>query len=127
MNSRTQDNNTNRSSSFLLGLVTGGAIGAALAIYCSPRLAAELRQRMTDSTTGVRNAVSECFDTAATRVADVVERVADGTDDMTRRAQAVRDDVADVVARGAHEVARGAREVERAARASNTEHRAARS
>src|SRR6185503_17474655 len=131
MDTRNQDNTSNRSGRFLLGLMAGSAIGAGLAIYFSPRLALELRQRVADSTTGLRNAASERFQSAATRVANVVERVADGADDMTRRGQAVRDDVADAVARGAHEVGRGAREVvrgasdvEQFARDSKTEHRA---
>ena len=116
MNTRIQDNNTNHGGSFLLGLITGSAIGASLAVYFAPRLALELRQRVTDSTTGLRNAASERFQGVATRVADVVERVADVADDVTRKGQAARDDVADAVARGAHEVGRGAREVVRGAR-----------
>ena len=71
---------------------------------------------MTDSTTGSFERDVHGFQSAATRVADVVERVADVADDMTRRGQAARDGVADVVARGAHEVGRGAREVVRGAR-----------
>jgi gas vesicle protein len=133
MNTRIQDNNTSHGGSFLLGLITG-AIGAALAVYFAPRLALELRQRVTGSTTGLGNAASERFQGVATRVADVVERVADVADDVTRRGQAARDDVADAVARGAHEVGRGAREVVRGAReveqfamASKTDHSAARS
>src|SRR5580692_5954970 len=127
MNTRIQDNTTNRGGIFLMGLMTGSAIGAGLAIYFSPRLALEVRQCVSDSTRGLRNAASERFQSAATRVADVVERVADVADDMTRSGQSARDNVADVVARGAHEVARGAREVEQFAKASKTEHRAARS
>jgi len=46
---------------------------------------------------------------------------------VTRRGQAARDDVADAVARGAHEVGRGAREVEQFAKAAKTDHSAARS
>ena len=83
MNTRIQDNNTNHGGSFLMGLITG-AIGAGLAIYFAPRRALELRQRVTDSTTGLRNAASERFQGVATRVADVVERVADVADDATR-------------------------------------------
>ena len=49
MNTRIQDNTTNRGGIFLMGLMTGSAIGAGLAIYFSPRLALELRQRVTDS------------------------------------------------------------------------------
>ena len=134
MNTRIQDNNTNHGGSFLLGLITGSAIGAGLAIYFAPRLALKLRQRIIDSTTGLRHAASEGLHAAATRVADVVDRVIDAADDVTRRGQAARDDVADTVARGAHEVGRGAREVVRGAReveqfamASKTDQSAARS
>jgi gas vesicle protein len=120
MNTRAQDNNTNHGGSFLMGLITGSAIGAGLAVYFSPRLALELRQRVTDSTTGLRNAASERFQGAAIRIAEIVERVADVTDDMARRGRAARDDAADAVARGAHEVGRGARQVEQFAKASKT-------
>ena len=124
MDTRIQDNTSNRGGGFLLGLLTGSAVGAGLAIYFSPRLASELRQRMADTTTGLRNAASERFESAAARTADVV---ADVADDMTRRGQAARDGVADAVARGAHDVGRGAREVEQFAKASKTEYGAARS
>jgi len=134
MNTRIQDNNTNHGGSFLMGLITGSAIGAGLVVYFAPRLALELRQRVTDSTTDLRNAASERVQGVATLVADVVEHVADVADDVTRRGQAARDDVAGAVARGAHEVGRGAREVVRGAReveqfamASKTDHSAARS
>jgi gas vesicle protein len=134
MNKEIQDNKTNHGGSFLIGLITGSAIGAGLAIYFAPRLASELRQRVTNSATGLRNAASNGVQAVADRVADVVDRVADVADDVTRRGQAARDDVADVVARGAHEVGRGARDVVRGAReveefamASKTDHRGARS
>jgi hypothetical protein len=89
--------------------------------------ASELRHRVTDATTALRNAASEGFQSAAARTADVVERVSDIADDMIRRGQGARDDVADAVARGAHEMARGAREIEDFAKASKSEHSAARS
>jgi len=127
MTTGMQDDNTNHGGSFLMGLITGGAIGAGVALYFAPRLASELRQCVTDSTTDLRNAASEGLQDVATRVADVVDRVANVADDVTRRGQAVRDDVADAVARGAHDVGHGAREVEQFARASKTDHSPARS
>src|SRR5471032_332894 len=134
MNTRIQDNNSSHGGSFLLMGVITGAIGAGLAVYFAPRLASEVRRRVTDSTTDLRNVASKGLQNVATRVADVVDRVADVADDVTRRGQAVRDDVADAVGRGAHEVGRGAREVVRGAReveqfamASKTDHGAARS
>ncbi len=134
MYTRIQDNNTNHRGSFLMGLITGSAIGAGLALCFAPRLASEFRQRVSDSTTDLRNAASTGLQDVATRVADVVDRVADLADGVTRGGQAVRDDVADAVGRGAHEVGRGAREVVRSARqveqfakASKTDHSTARS
>jgi gas vesicle protein len=84
-------------SGFLIGLVTGGVIGAGLAIALAPRLASELRQRMTASATDLRDAASQRYQDVSTRVAGVV-------DSVTARGQAVRDDVADAVSRGAREV-----------------------
>ena len=118
MNREMQSDNGNHGGSFLMGLLTGGAIGAGLAFYFADRIALELQQRgVTDSATALRNA-------AADRVQAVANRVADAADDVTRRGQAVRDDVADVVALGAHEVGRTAREVEQFAMAAKTNHRA---
>ena len=94
MNTRFQENT---SHDFLMGLVAGGAIGAGLAIFFAPRLASELRQRATDSATSLGNAASRRYQDASARVADVVDTV-------TTRGQAVRDDVADAVVRGAREV-----------------------
>jgi gas vesicle protein len=127
MNTAIQDTNTSHGGSFLMGLITGSAIGAGVALYFAPRLALELRQRVTDSATDLRNAASERVQAVATRVVGVVDRVADAVEDVTRRGQAVRDDVADAVGRGAHEVGRGAREVEQFAMASKTDHPSTRS
>ena len=115
MHTTNRDNNTH-GGRFLMGLFAGGAIGAGLAMYFSPRLASELRQRVTESTANLRNVASAGLQNVASRVADVVDGVANAADDVTSRGQAVRDEVADAVGRGAHQVGRGAREVVRTAR-----------
>ena len=107
MNTRPENGGSN---GFLIGLITGGAIGAGLALLFAPRLASELRERVTDSATDLGDAASRRYQDVTTRVADVVDTV-------TAKAQAVRDDVADAVGRGA-------REVERFATASKTGHTA---
>ena len=108
MNTRPQEHanhdQKNANHDLLIGLITGGVIGAGLAILLAPRLASELRQRVTDSASDLSNAASRCYEDATTRVADVVDRVADVVDAVTTRGQAVRDDVADAVGRGAQEV-----------------------
>jgi gas vesicle protein len=122
MNTKIKDNNTNCGGRFLVGLITGSAIGAGLVFYFVPRLALELRQRVTESTADLQQRASERLQDVTTGVADAMDRIADVADDVTRRGQAVRDDVADAVGRGAHEVSRGARQVEQFAKASKTGH-----
>ena len=105
MNAHTQEH---RDYGFVIGLLTGTFVGAGLAMWLAPRSASELRRRMTDSARSLGTRASEQCQQASTRVGEAV-------DELTRRGQDVRDDVADAVARGAHEVERGAHEVERAA------------
>ena len=112
MPSRTQE----KSNGFLLGLVTGGVLGAGLAIMLVPRLASGLRRRVADSASDLSDAAFKTYDGAAARVSDAVDRVSGIVDDATRRGQSVRDDVADAVGRGA-------REVEQFAMASKTDAR----
>ena len=105
MNTRPENGGNN---GFLIGLITGGVIGAGLAIAFAPRLASELRQRLTASATDLSHAASQGYQEVSTRIAGVV-------DGVTARGQAVRDDVADAVGRGA-------RKVEQVAMASKTGH-----
>ena len=84
---------------FVIGLLTGTFVGAGLAIWLAPRLRAELQERVTESARNLGQRASDQYQQASTRVGEAV-------DDLTRRGQGVRDDVADAVARGAHEVER---------------------
>lgn len=88
-----------RSYGFGSGLLAGTVIGAGLLMWIAPRIAAELRQRATETAGRLRQHARE-------RYRDVSTQVGDAVDELTRTAQGVRDDVADVVAHGAHEVER---------------------
>jgi gas vesicle protein len=92
---------------FLLGLVTGAALGAGLAMYFAPKIGSEIRNRVTDSN------AKDLGDTASEHYGRVATRVADAVEELTSRGQKARDATADVVVRAAHEVARSAHEVER--------------
>jgi gas vesicle protein len=70
---------------FALGLLAGTVVGAGLVMWLAPRTTSEIRKRITDS--------AKKFGTQT-------------SDEFTRRARGVRDDVAGAVARGAHEVER---------------------
>ena len=120
MNTRIPDHHTIQGGSFVMGVVTGGAIATGLARYFAPRLVSEVRQRVIDSATDLQH-------TVANGLADVVDRAADAADNVARHGHAVHDEVADAVGRGAHAVSRAAHDVERFAKASKTEQKAARS
>jgi gas vesicle protein len=81
---------------FLIGLITGGAIGAALAIAYGPRVA-DVRRRVSAS-------AADLGDTATQAYKDVSARVAGAVDGLTAKGQSVRDDVADAIVDGARHV-----------------------
>ena len=96
MNGHTQEP---RDYGFVSGLLTGTFVGAGLLIWLAPRMASELRQGMTDSARSLGTRASEQYQQASTRVGEAV-------DELAKNGQGVRDDVAEAVARGAHEVER---------------------
>jgi gas vesicle protein len=98
MNANTQER---RDNGFVLGLLTGTIVGAGLMLWLAPRMASELRQRMADSAKSLGKRASDEYQQASTRVGDVV-------DELTRKGQGIRDDIAEVVVRGAQEVERRA-------------------
>lgn len=103
-----------RDHGFVIGLLTGTFVGAGLMMWLAPRTASELRQRVSDSARKLGERASEQYQQASTGVGEAVGELA-------RKGRGVRDDVADVVARGAHEVERGAHEVERYATAAKSD------
>ena len=90
-----------RESGFGLGLVVGACVGAGLALWLAPRLGAEIRQRATDSARGLGQRASEHYRQAGVHLGEAV-------DELTRKGQGIRDEVAEAVAHGAHAVERAA-------------------
>ena len=90
-----------RDYGFVIGLLTGTFVGAGLAMWLAPRSVWKLRQRITDSAKSLAKRASERYQQANTRVGEAV-------DELTQKGEGVRDDIAEAVARGAHEVERSA-------------------
>jgi gas vesicle protein len=101
MNTREEDS---RGNMFVIGLMAGTAIGAGLALAFAPRPGSEFRERLTGSATDLGQAASREYQRVSTRVADAVEN-------MTERAQAVRDDAADAFGSGLREAEQSAEAV----------------
>jgi gas vesicle protein len=87
------------SSGFAIGLLTGGIIGAMLALAFAPRAGADLRRSVgrTAKTLGA---------SAADRYQDASSRVGEAVEQLANKARAVRDDGADAVVRSADDTAR---------------------
>jgi hypothetical protein len=58
---------------FTIGLATGMFVGAGLMIWLAPRVASELRERITDSAKGIGQRASDHYEQASSRVGDAVE------------------------------------------------------
>ena len=84
---------------FTIGLLAGACVGVGLAIWLTPRAATELGGRITDAGTRLGQRAADEYQHAGVRVSDAV-------DELTRKAQGVRADIAQTVARGAREVER---------------------
>jgi gas vesicle protein len=84
---------------FVMGLITGTVVAAGVLLWFAPRARAELRGRLGDSAEALGTQASEAY-------RNVDARVTEAVGDLARKGQKVRNDVADAVARGAHEVER---------------------
>jgi gas vesicle protein len=98
MNTHTQEH---QDYSFAIGLLTGVLVGAGLATWVASWAAPELRERITDSARRLGERASNQYQHASARASEAV-------DELTRKSQAVGDDVAEAVGRVAHEVERSA-------------------
>ena len=84
---------------FVFGLMAGTLVGAGLTLWLTPGSAAELRDRVTDNAKALGKRALDDYDEASGRVGNAV-------DELVRKGNRVRDDVAESVVRGAHEVER---------------------
>ena len=97
----TADTRNRRDYGFMMGFVTGTAIGAGVALWLAPRMAAEIGQRVTDTARDLTGRASEQYE-------QVKQSAAETLADVTAKGRVVRDGIADAVARGAREVERAA-------------------
>jgi gas vesicle protein len=79
--------------------MAGTFVGAGLTLWLAPGLASELRDRLTNSARAFGKRASDGYDEASGLVGNAV-------DELARKGNRVRDDVAESVVRGAHEVER---------------------
>jgi gas vesicle protein len=94
------DRGGNGGGSFMIGLITGTAIGAGLGLLFAPKSGAELRSQLSAR-------AGDLADTAA----DAYQQAAESASDLADRGREMFDRTRDVVARTADEAERYARDV----------------
>lgn len=90
-------NNITRQSNdygFVMGLFAGTVVGAGLMMWLVPKATSELRGRITDSANALGTRATEGYEHASAEVGRVIG-------DVTRKGQAIRNDVADAAVAGA--------------------------
>lgn len=88
-----------RDHRFLMGLISGAALGVGLGMLLAPRAAMEVRDRLAGTAKSLGRTASERYQQASARVGAAAKEV-------TTRGQAVRDSLAETVVRGAQTVER---------------------
>lgn len=88
---------SDRNIGFMMGLLAGSAIGVGLGMLFAPQRVLELRKRAADSGRRLGSAAADQYHQAGARLGEAV-------DEVTRKGQGLRDDLADAVVRGAQEV-----------------------
>ncbi len=88
-----------RDHRFLMGLISGAALGVGLGMLLAPRAAMEVRGRIAGTAKSLGKTASERYQQASARVGATAKEV-------TSRGQAMRDSLAETVVRGAQTVER---------------------
>lgn len=70
---KTYENDGN-GGGFVMGLLCGAAVGAAVGLLLAPKAGAELRQQIYDSTGRIRRGATDGYETVTHAVDDLVER-----------------------------------------------------
>ena len=74
-----------RSSNFMMGVICGAAVGAAVGLLLAPKAGAELRQQLYDSSSQLRRKAVDGYNAAAETVTNVVDDIAQRGSDAVRR------------------------------------------
>ncbi len=97
-----------RNSGFLMGMICGAAVGAAVGLLLAPKAGAELRQQLYDSTGRLRETAVKGYETAVDTVSSAVDNVVERGKAAAQQGHEAYDSVRKSASNGAHNVAKAA-------------------
>ena len=74
---------------FVMGLITGAAVGAALGLIFAPKRGSELRDDLARSTEGIRRRASQAYDTVSDTVSDLASKGGSMVSNMLNKSEDV--------------------------------------
>jgi gas vesicle protein len=82
---KSYDSESSGGNGFLMGVVCGAAVGAAVGLLLAPKAGAELRHQLYDASGRLRRRAAEGYNAAAETVSHVVDDVAERANEAVRR------------------------------------------
>jgi len=76
-------------SGFVMGLITGAAVGAALGLIFAPKRGSELRDDLARSTEGLRRRASQAYDAVSDTVSDLASKGGSAVSSMLNKSDEV--------------------------------------
>jgi gas vesicle protein len=93
MNQYDTDKISSTGNNFLMGLVCGAAVGAAVGLLLAPKTGAQMRQQLADSTDRLRKRATDGYATAVHSVSDAVDDVVARGNKAVQRGKTAYEDV----------------------------------
>jgi len=95
-----------RSSNFMMGVICGAAVGAAVGLLLAPKAGAELRAQLYDSSSRIRRKAVDGYNTAAETVSNVVDDVVQRGSDAVRRGKETYENIRHTATEATNEAAK---------------------
>ena len=105
---KSYDSESSGGNGFLIGVVCGAAIGAAVGLLLAPKAGSELRQQLYESSGRLRRKAADGYNAAAETVSHVVDDVSQRASEAVRRGRETYENIRQSAADATNEAAAAA-------------------
>jgi gas vesicle protein len=105
---RSYDSEASSNNSFMLGIVCGAAVGAAVGLLLAPKAGAELRQQLYETSGRLRRKAADGYNAAAETVSHAVDEVVERGTEAVRKGRETYENIRQSASDATNEAAREA-------------------